>query len=429
MLITKRNRKKLNVLITGSYCSLNNGDLAMVKGLLSSLGRCLPQAVFTVFSMYPNIAPERYGVRTVGIPIEPKRSYAFRLGRILLPALLHRALCGRLPSVMRNADFAEYYNADIVIDLSGDAYSDEETPLATILHSFYLFPAIMLKRPTAICAQSIGPFKTRFTKALARWVFNRTDLITTREESSKHYLNEFGLDKVVTTADCAFLLPPVGNEQIKMMMASQRIPLHNGILIGISMSKRVAKWAFPGIHKVDQKYEAFVSLMAGFSDYLIKHYDARIIYVPHVIGPPGKTDDRVVQRDIISLMKCQDRAYPLEREFLPKEIKGIVGQCDLFVGARMHSLIAATSMGVPSIALSYSHKYHGVIGQMLGLSDYIIDIRELSPDQLAQKLVEETRNLWKERIKVRTHLENTVPLVQQRAQENVDLILKVLNLP
>lgn len=41
----------------------------------------------------------------------------------------------------------------------------------------------------------------------------------------------------------------------------------------------------------------------------------------------------------------------------------------------MHATISSTSMLVPTIAIAYSHKIPGVIGEVLG-NEYIIDIRD-----------------------------------------------------
>ena len=425
--MNRHSYEQLRILITGSFCSLNNGDLAMVRSFINSLKERLPQADFTVLSWFPNIAPERYGVRVKGISMRPKMSHRFRVGWLLLVSLLHRGV-GRWFSVAAlNHDFAEYYNADLVVDLSGDGYSDAETPLATILHSIHLFPALMSRKTTIICAQSMGPFRTRFTRALARWILNRTDIITTREDVSKDYLREIGVKTpLFVTADFAFLLPVLGSDRIRTIMASLRIPVSDNPIIGISASSTVARWAFPEMHSHDQKHRAYIRVMARFSDYLVENLCAAIIYVPHAIGPL-EVDDRLVQRDIIALMKHPDNVYPLEEEYLPEELKGIIGQCDLFIGARMHSLIAATSMGVPTIALAYSHKCHGVIGQMLDLDDYIIDVRQFDTTQLVQKLVEKTHSLWQNKAKIRTDLKNIVPLVQQRARRNTELLLGIIN--
>ena len=48
-------------------------------------------------------------------------------------------------------------------------------------------------------------------------------------------------------------------------------------------------------------------------------------------------------------------------------MKYLIGQCDFFVGSRMHSCIAAVSQCVPAVSIAYSDKFIGVMAT-LGLS-------------------------------------------------------------
>ena len=40
--------------------------------------------------------------------------------------------------------------------------------------------------------------------------------------------------------------------------------------------------------------------------------------------------------------------------------KAVIGQCDFFIGSRMHACIAALSQGVPCVGVAYSMKFAGV---------------------------------------------------------------------
>ncbi|NIN03283.1 MAG: polysaccharide pyruvyl transferase, partial [Hydrotalea flava] len=67
------------------------------------------------------------------------------------------------------------------------------------------------------------------------------------------------------------------------------------------------------------------------------------------------------------------------------ELKGIIGRCDLFIGARMHSNIASISMHVPTVALAWSHKYHGIM-KMVEQEKYVCDIRTTTFNELVSKI-------------------------------------------
>ena len=52
----------------------------------------------------------------------------------------------------------------------------------------------------------------------------------------------------------------------------------------------------------------------------------------------------------------------------------VISQCDLFIGSRMHSCIAALSTCTPVVAMVNSGKFNG-IWEQYGLREYMIDLR------------------------------------------------------
>ena len=67
----------------------------------------------------------------------------------------------------------------------------------------------------------------------------------------------------------------------------------------------------------------------------------------------------------------------------------------------MHAIIASTSMGVPTVAIAYSHKTHGIM-EILGCSKYVLDIKDLDYNTLASAI----SDVWNNRIKIRKKLES-----------------------
>ncbi len=65
------------------------------------------------------------------------------------------------------------------------------------------------------------------------------------------------------------------------------------------------------------------------------------------------------------------------------EIKYIIGQCDFFIGSRMHACIAALSQGIPAIGIAYSRKFAGVM-QSAGVEELIADPRRSSTTEILE---------------------------------------------
>jgi len=347
-------------------------------------------------------------------------STLFLLFRCGIWAMLHRfgvnvnrSICGKR--------LQEYYDADIVLNTSGDVLTEDyDCPLS---HFVNLLFAILLDKPVVICAESLGPYKKRWNKFIARFVFNRAKLITQREERSLKHLQEIGVNKppIYVTADVAFTLEPSSNERIKEILAKEGI-MDCMPLIGISVSKIISNYGFPELKSRKDKYNEYVKLMSKIVDYLVDTLNATIVFVPHVIGP-GDIDDRTVADDICKLIKNKDKIISIKEEYTPEELKGIIGQCDLFIGARMHATIASTSMLVPTVAIAYSDKMHGIIGKMLGYEKYVLDVKDLNYDKLISKI----DDAWENREKIKKELEVKIPMVKEKAMLNGKLVKELLD--
>ena len=159
--------------------------------------------------------------------------------------------------------------------------------------------------------------------------------------------------------------------------------------------------------------------MARTVDYLIDTLNATIVFIPHVTERWGN-DDRTVADDICKIVIHKQKIVSIKNEYTAEEIKGIIGQCDLFIGARMHATIASTSMCVPTVAIAYSHKTHGIIGEMLGYNNYVLDVRNRSFDY--DVLVSTTNDVWNNRLKIRKELELKMKHIKQRALLNSKLV-------
>ena len=327
---------------------------------------------------------------------------------------VNRSFCGK--------ELREYYDADIVLNTGGDVLTEDfGFPFS---HFVNLLFAILLDKPVVICAESLGPYKKRWTKIIAKFVFNRTELITLREERSLKHLQEIGVNKpsIYVTADVAFMLEPASDERIKEILTKEGFD-ESMPHIGISVSKVISNFGFPELKNREDKYNEYVKLMSEVIDCLVDTLNATIVFVPHVIGPGDDNDDRTVADDICKLIKNKDKLISIKNEYTPEELKGIIGQCDLFIGARMHATIASTSMLVPTVATAYSDKMHGIIGKMLGYEAYVLDIRDLSYDRLISKM----DDAWENREEIKKDLEMKIPEIKEKAMLNGKLIKEVVD--
>lgn len=467
-----------NILVVNFVSRLNKGSAAILNSKIKLLSDFFPDAKFVVSAYHPEIDYTQYDVKIVkvagkiyplkimvgqlglsvlcgldsvlnkylgvkvNISIRGKKlqdytsqatakvrakdslasfSTLFLLFRCTLWAMLHKfglnvnmSFCGK--------KLQEYYDADIVLNTGGDVLTEDYGfPFS---HFVNLLFAILLDKPVVICAESIGPFKRRWTRFITKFVFNRTKLITLREEHSLKHLQEIGVNKprIYVTADVAFMLEPASDERIKEILTKEGFN-ESMPLIGISVSKIISNYCFPELKSRKDKYKEYVKLMSKVIDYLVDTLNATIVFVPHVIGPGEGNDDRSVADDICKLIKNKEKIISIKEEYSPEELKGIIGQCDLFIGARMHATIASTSMRVPTVAIAYSNKTHGIIGRMLGYEAYVLDIKDLSYDKVISKI----DYAWENREEIKKDLEAKIKTIKERALLNGKLVKEVID--
>ena len=66
--------------------------------------------------------------------------------------------------------------------------------------------------------------------------------------------------------------------------------------------------------------------------------------------------DKDFSLDLIKDVKNQDRVKVINGSYNPQELMGIMGQMDMIIGMRCHTLILAAAMGVPLVGIVYQHK-------------------------------------------------------------------------
>jgi polysaccharide pyruvyl transferase WcaK-like protein len=151
-------------------------------------------------------------------------------------------------------------------------------------------------------------------------------------------------------------------------------------------------------------------LVTSLIDLLISKKGADVVIVPHVFGmqPDSESDSVVCEPVFAALQKKYEGRLGLVRgTYNQSEIKHLIGQCDFFVGSRMHACIAAVSQHVPAVCIAYSDKFAGVM-ETIGIGSMVADARRLSVSEIL-RMVEES---YEHRAITRQMLERTIPEVK-----------------
>lgn len=425
-------RKSIKIVITNDGSWLNRGNAALLHSRVNTLREFIHDAEFTVFTFQPRVKKSLRGVkiREVISVFGFSRKQLYRMPRTIFLILrcglwlfLHKYFHLDIKILRSGEKLDEYYNADAIISTGGDTLGEFFGTLDFLSYVVNLLFGLLLDKPVVIYAESIGPFKRWWNRAIARYLLNRCKLITLREEISHRYVKEIGINKtpIYVTADSAFNLESSSVQRVKEILEKEGIGEQDWPLIGITISGLISRYGFPSLRAYEDKYRRYNEIMAQLIDHLVKDLNAIVVLIPHATGPDS--DDRVAAADACKLVKNKQRVVSIKGEYTPEETKGIIGQCDLFIGARMHATIASTSMGVPTVAIAYSHKYHGIIGEMLGYEQYVLDVRK---NFNSDDLIRVVDDVWKNRVKIRKELESKMEDIKKRALLNAKLVKELI---
>ncbi len=229
------------------------------------------------------------------------------------------------------------------------------------------------------------------------------------------YLEIIGINKkkIFLVPDMAFVMEPCSLEHTNKILKEEGIK-KNQRIIGITL-RDIVKYA--NLDKIT--YEKYVINMRKLIEYLTNCLDATVLLIPHL----GIDEFNKVNRDVLKKIKNNDNVYSMnKREYATEELKGMIGECDLFIGAYMHANIGALSMCVPTIGLSYSYKFQGIF-EMLGQEKYVINLKNLTYEELILKV----EDAWNNREKIKKELEARMPEVKKQVMFAGELVKKVLD--
>lgn len=293
-----------------------------------------------------------------------------------------------------NRTFEQLSRVDMVLDVSGgDSFADLYGPDVFMRQIAIKRLMMSMGKPMVLLPQTFGPFQYDVSRQEVRRIIGYCDLVATREAAGMVEIEALFDGRppasVVQCPDMAFSLEPVA-------VAMEREPFIDAVredetLIGLNVSGLL--YCTDHDYGLGFDYRALIDSIARWA---LAKPGTRLLLVPHVISPTRVEDciesaDRCSEEnqwDIPDPVACAHVLSDLEGAFAGRidcvrgwyeasEMKYLIGQCDFFIGARMHACIGAVSQAVPTATLAYSKKAEGVLS-MVGLGETVVDMRSES---------------------------------------------------
>jgi polysaccharide pyruvyl transferase CsaB len=374
----KKSKTIVKIMISGYYGFNNFGDEAILKSMVRAFKEKIPQIKILVLSQNPLKTSQTYQVKAIN--------------RLHLISILN---------CLRDTNLFISGGGGLLQDSTGKGWS-------ILYYLGLILGAKIIRVPVMIYAQGIGPVNQPVNKKLMRWILNKVDLITVRDNFSKELLENLGVAKpsIYVNSDPSFLL---NKKDIKCILENyphiqELMNSDNRPIIGVSVRE------YKG-NRSDLKI-----MFAQLADYLIEKYKVKIVFLPFKFD-----DDVQVSEEILSLMKNQADILKIKLE--PEELISILSQLSLMIGVRLHSIIFSSMANLPFIAFKYDPKIKNFVAE-LGLSELLLELDNVSLEKIQEKIEYIREN--KDRIK--EILSEKVKDLKEKALINNDLVFKLLKI-
>ncbi len=414
----------MKLLILGHHSLANRGCEALLRSTVAMVRTRYPDAQFLVPSLAADAdhlqwpqAPE-HGVTFIEARHSTVRLRAWARACRLMPSLLGWPW----PTVSPPAGWREHLRGcDAALAIGGDNFTLDYGLESLAFHVGLAQGVRQYGCPTVLWGASLGPFdaRTPLGMAIARnlAIFKA---ITLRESMSLEGWQAMADElrpgqqagvSAQLVADPAFTLQP---EPVDLSPYS---PKGSAPLLGLNLSPLTV----PGPRG------AWLDEVAGLLRQWCESNKVRVLLVPHVSSRngfgtsvhhlPASSDDDVLLDDLQARMGDVSGLSRLPPWNAPA-LKFAIASCDFFIGARTHSVIAALSSRVPSVALAYSLKARGIHRDLLGDEEGVLPLAHLSTRALDGALTA----LMSRAPAERQTLNERIPLWQRRALESLQVL-------
>lgn len=307
-----KKKSKPKIVISGYYGFNNAGDEAILLAMLTSMRKFLPGADFAVISGNPANTAITYDVKSI---------HRFHLWKIL----------------------SQIGTCSAFVSGGGSLLQDVTSKRSLLYYLALIFLAKILGRPVMLYAQGVGPISSSFMRWLTGKVLAKVEFITVRDRESLDFLIALGLspEHVKVTADAVFMLPESTLDDGRILLG--RSGLTGGTdVVGVA----IRSW------NNDKYLGALVDALDVLAD-----QGKQICIVPFQY-PADMAVSKKLQRALRHPAKILDRVCSTE------ELLSVIGNFSLLIGMRLHSLIFASVMKVPFVALEYDPKVESFVKKL-----------------------------------------------------------------
>jgi polysaccharide pyruvyl transferase CsaB len=237
------------------------------------------------------------------------------------------------------------WRCDALLSGGGSLLQDRTSTRSLLYYLSIIQAAELFHKPVMLYANGIGPVQKPSNRRRVRRAVERAALVTLRDGSSARELQEMGVTRpdLHVTADPVFNLPPASRERGMELLQAARLPQGSRFAV-----VSVRDW--PGTEEFPQK-------LAGLCDHLRRTYGMEILFL--LMQPKHDRNTTGLVRQAM-----EEPSYLLDTATTPRELMAVLGEAELCVAMRLHTLIFAARMAVPCIGLVYDPKVESYLQEL-----------------------------------------------------------------
>lgn len=308
-----------------------------------------------------------------------------------------------------------FNNADVFFDIGqGDSFADiygkarfESIDCVHVL-------ARKLKKPYCLLPQTIGPISNKSIMKKAIKSLACADLVMARDKQSFDYVKELvpNQKNIGEYVDVAFYLPYKRTEFEK-----------DFIHVGLNISGLLWHGGYTGKNELGL-FVNYQRLIRKIIECFLEIPNVKMHIIPHVRSKEIANDnDYLISQKLVN--DYSNSRIVLAGYFKgPIEAKNYISGMDFFMGARMHSTIAAFSSNTPVIPMAYSRKFNGLFLDTLHYP-YMVDLKADSEE----KILEIIRKSFDKREKLKAieveQMASTVVEARRKFEKDFSAFLKI----
>lgn len=307
-------RSKYKVLVCGYYGFSNAGDDAILESIKQSVEQSEDEIELTVLSNNPQLTHRQYGLKAVN---------RFRVDKII--------------SALRKSD--------LLLFGGGSLIQDTTSTRSLLYYLAVIHLAKGMGKPVMLYANGIGPVRKPGNRTRVKRAVEQASLVTLRDHDSAQELREMGVKRpeLQITADPVFRLELENTQRSGEFLKGCGMP-ENAAFVAVS----VREWP---------KAQQFPQQLAQLCDYLKTQHGLEVLFL--LMQPEN---DLAVTQLVRKAMK--QPSYLLEGYCTPGELMGVLGKAKLCIAMRLHTLIFAAKMAVPTMGLVYDPKVESYLKEL-----------------------------------------------------------------